>query len=104
MRQHAMKRWRHLRELGHQPTKQAGDDSICRTKMARLSAATILRRNVSEMPKVLRFLIFITISMALLADVAFIIWATQWKLLIVVPIVLSAVYLVLLAAYRTILK
>lgn len=42
--------------------------------------------------------------MALLADVVFIIWATQWKLLIVVPVVLSAAYLAFLAAYRTILK
>jgi hypothetical protein len=42
--------------------------------------------------------------MALLADVAFIIWATQWKLLIVVPVVLSAAYLAFFAAYRTILK
>ena len=49
-------------------------------------------------------MIFITISMALLADVIFIIWATQWKLLIVVPVVLSAAYLAFLAAYRTILK
>jgi hypothetical protein len=56
------------------------------------------------MPKVMRFLIFITISMALLADVVFIIWATQWKLLIVVPVVFSAAYLALLAAYRTILR
>ena len=33
--------------------------------------------------------IFIAVSVALLADVAFIIWATQWKLLIVVPSVLG---------------
>jgi hypothetical protein len=42
--------------------------------------------------------------MSLLADVVFIIWATQWKLLIVVPAILSAAYLAFLAAYRTILK
>jgi hypothetical protein len=58
----------------------------------------------NKMPKVVNLLIFIAVSMALLADVAFIIWATQWKLLIVVPSVLSAIYLVFLAAYRTIVK
>jgi hypothetical protein len=37
--------------------------------------------------------IFIAVSVALLADVAFIIWATQWKLLIVVPSVLGCSWL-----------
>jgi hypothetical protein len=58
----------------------------------------------NKMPKVVKFLIFIAVSMALLADVVFIIWATQWQLLIVLPVVLSAADLSSLAAYWTILK
>ena len=58
----------------------------------------------NKMPKVVNLLIFIAVSAALLADVAFIIWAMQWKLLIVVPAVLSAAYLSFLAAHWTILK
>ncbi len=58
----------------------------------------------NKMKKVVKFLIFIVSVMALLADVAFIIWATQLKLLITVPAVLSAAYLSYLAAYWTILK
>ena len=42
--------------------------------------------------------------MALLADVAFIIWTTQLNLLVVVPAALSAAYLSYVAAYWTILK
>jgi len=42
--------------------------------------------------------------MALLADVAFIIWATRLNLLIVLPSVLSAAYLLYAAACLTILK
>jgi hypothetical protein len=57
-----------------------------------------------KMPKVVKFLIFIVCCIALLADVAFIIWTMQLKLLIVVPAVLSAAYLSYLAAYWTILK
>jgi len=64
---------------------------------------TIAAQN-KKMPRAIRFLIFITISMVLFADVVFIVWATQWKLLVVVPAVLSAAYLAFLAACRTILK
>jgi len=58
----------------------------------------------NKMPKVVNLLIFIVVSAALLADVAFIIWAIQWKLLIVVPAVLGAAYLSFVAAHWTILK
>lgn len=56
------------------------------------------------MPKVIKFVIFIVCTMALLADVAFIILATQFNLLIVLPSVLSAAYLSYAAAHLTILK
>jgi membrane-bound acyltransferase YfiQ involved in biofilm formation len=56
------------------------------------------------MPKVIRFLIFIIISMALLADVVFIIWATNLNALVVAPALLSACYLAYLAAHYTISK
>ncbi|MFZ0064821.1 MAG: hypothetical protein WAK90_01505 [Pseudolabrys sp.] len=56
------------------------------------------------MPKVIKFVIFIVCTMALLADVAFIILATQFNLLIVLPSVLSAAYLCYAAAHLTILK
>jgi len=42
--------------------------------------------------------------MALFADVAFIIWGTQFNLLIVLPSALSAAYLSYAAAHFTILK
>jgi len=58
----------------------------------------------NKMPKVIKFVIFIACSMALLADVAFIIWGTQFNLLIVLPSVLSAAYLSYAAACLTILK
>ena len=53
--------------------------------------------------KVIKFLIFIVCSVALLADVAFVAWATR-NLLIVVPVTLAAVYLALLTAHWTILN
>jgi len=43
-------------------------------------------------------------SIALLADVAFIVWATSLNFLIVMPALLSACYLAYLAAQYTILK
>jgi hypothetical protein len=58
----------------------------------------------NKMSKVVKFLIFIAISATLLANVVFIIWAAQGKLWIIVPNVLSAIHLVFLAAFRTILK
>jgi len=56
------------------------------------------------MSKVIKFLIFIIVSMALLADTVFIIWATNLNALVVAPALLSASYLVYLAAHYTILK
>ena len=53
--------------------------------------------------KVIKFLIFIVCSVALLADVAFVAWATR-NLLIVVPVTLAAAYLASAAAHWTILK
>ena len=53
--------------------------------------------------KVIEILIFIACSIALLADVAFIAWATR-NLLIVVPVTLAAAYLAYAAAHWTILK
>jgi hypothetical protein len=53
--------------------------------------------------KVIKFLSFIACSIALLADVAFIAWATR-NLLIVVPVTLAAAYLAYAAAHWTILK
>ena len=53
--------------------------------------------------KVIKFLIFIACSIALLADVAFIAWATR-NLLIVVPVTLAAAYLAYAATHWTILK
>ena len=55
------------------------------------------------MTKVIEILIFIACSIALLADVAFIAWATR-NLLIVVPVTLAAAYLAYAAAHWTILK
>ena len=55
------------------------------------------------MTKVIKFLIFIVCSIALLADVAFIAWATR-NLLIVVPVTLAAAYLAYAAAHWTISK
>ena len=48
-------------------------------------------------------LLFMLASAALLADVVFIFWATKLNLLIVVPAVLSACYLSYVAAHYTIL-
>ena len=53
--------------------------------------------------KVIKFVIFIMCSMALLADVVFIAWATR-NLLIVVPVTLAAAYLAYAAAHWTIPK
>ena len=57
----------------------------------------------SEMPNIIKFLIFIACSIALFADVAFIAWATR-NALIVVPVTLAAAYLASAAAHWTILK
>ena len=43
-------------------------------------------------------------SVTLLADVVFIVWATQLNVLIVAPALLSACYLTYLVAHYTILK
>ena len=48
-------------------------------------------------------LIFATLCLVLLADVIFIAIATKFNLLIVVPVVLSAAFLALFVAYRTVL-
>jgi len=56
------------------------------------------------MPSPLKLLVFVLLSTALLADVGFIIWATKFNLLIVVPVALAACYLGYLAAYYTVLS
>jgi hypothetical protein len=56
------------------------------------------------MPSPVKLLVFALISVALLADVVFIVWATSFNFLIVVAAVFSACYLVYLTAYYTILK
>lgn len=58
----------------------------------------------NKMAKTVKFLILIACVVGLFADVAFIVWATKLNLLIVVPAVLSAVYLSYVAAYWTVLK
>ena len=55
------------------------------------------------MSKLIRVLIFATSCVALLAIVTFIVVATRFNLLIVIPAILSAAYLALSAAYATIL-
>ena len=55
------------------------------------------------MANLIKSLVFILVSGALLVDLGFIIWATKSNFLIVLPAVLSAFYLVYLAAYYTIL-
>jgi hypothetical protein len=57
----------------------------------------------NKMPKIVKFLIFVVSSMALLADVAFVVWATKFNFLIVTPVVVSAAYLSYLVAYCTIM-
>ena len=57
----------------------------------------------SEMPNIVKVLIFIASWIALFADVAFIAWATR-NPLIVVPVTLAAAYLAYAAAHWTILK
>jgi hypothetical protein len=57
----------------------------------------------NKVPKIVKFLILIACVVGLLADVAFIVWATR-NLLIAVPVVFSAAYLSYAAAYWTILK
>ena len=54
----------------------------------------------SLVTKFIKFVIFIVCSMALLADVAFVAWATR-NLLVVVPVALAAVYLAYAAAHWT---
>jgi hypothetical protein len=56
------------------------------------------------MSNLAKTLFFMLASIALLAAVVFIIWATQFKLLIVLPAVFSAAYLAYLAACWTIWK
>ena len=58
----------------------------------------------NQMPKIIKFLIFVVSFAALWADVAFIVWGTQFSLVIVVPATLSAAYLSYAAARWTILK
>ena len=57
----------------------------------------------SEMPNIVKVLIFIASCLALLADVAFIAWATR-NLLIVVPVSLAAAHLAYAAAHWAIPK
>jgi len=56
------------------------------------------------MSNLAKTLFFMLASIALLADVSFIVWATSLNFLIVVPALLSACYLAYLAAQYTILK
>jgi hypothetical protein len=56
------------------------------------------------MSDLVKSLLFMMVTVVLLADVTFIVWATKFNFLIVVPVVLSAAYLVYMAADRTILK
>ena len=58
----------------------------------------------NQMPKIIKFLIFVVSFAALWADVAFIVWGTQFNFVIVVPATLSAAYLSYAAARWTILK
>ena len=53
------------------------------------------------MPKSVKLIVFATLCLMLLADVAFIIVATQFNVMIVVPAILSAAYLVFWAASAT---
>ena len=57
----------------------------------------------SEMPNIVKVLMFIASCIGLFADVAFIAWATR-NTLIVVPVTLAAAYLAFAAAHWTILK
>jgi len=50
----------------------------------------------------LKLLVFVLVSTVLLADVGFVIWATKFNLLIVVPVALAACYLGYIAAYYTV--
>jgi len=58
----------------------------------------------AKMPKIVKFLIFVVSFVTLWADVAFIVWGTQFNFVIVVPATLSAAYLSYAAARWTILK
>ena len=70
------------------------------TKIFLTGSAEKMQNN--KMPKAVKFLFLGALCLALLADVVFIIWATQSNFLIVLPAVLSAAYLSYVTAYWTI--
>lgn len=52
----------------------------------------------------LKLLVFVLVSAVLLADVSFVVWATKFNLLIVIPVALAVAYLGYVAAYYTVLS
>ena len=56
------------------------------------------------MLNITKIVIFLLVFVALVADVAFVTWATKLNYWIVVPVALSAAYLAYMAAHLTILR
>src|SRR5262249_48918450 len=91
--------------------RSLGDPALASdTVQARCAALTPTREHCDHdtkeiiclCAKIVKFLILLLVSVALVTDVAFITWATKLNFFIVVPVVLSAAYLAYMAAHMTI--